>query len=198
MTPVGFGDISTVWGVLQCSARKKEATKVHPEEVGTATAHPGACPARACPARLQVGRYTLNVHSIWETPWLFYIYGPNPCSSDPSNISLGSCGLETWLTSLTGSPFLSWVIFSWLWNDKLFLLRFRYPSNLQVFSRSRLPGPWDSGRAGKRMKLSRPETWERELSLRGNKASIWEELIGTVTLTITHPLLLFLIYASPF
>uniref|UniRef100_A0A671FNJ2 Telomerase protein component 1 n=1 Tax=Rhinolophus ferrumequinum TaxID=59479 RepID=A0A671FNJ2_RHIFE len=52
-----------------------------------------------------------------------------------------------------------------------------YPSNLQAFSRSRLPGPWDSNRAGKRMKLSRPDTWERELSLRGNKASVWEELI---------------------
>ncbi|KAL4692612.1 hypothetical protein H8959_016422 [Pygathrix nigripes] len=51
------------------------------------------------------------------------------------------------------------------------LLGYRYPSNLQLFSRSRLPGPWDSSRAGKRMKLSRPETWERELSLRGNKAS---------------------------
>ncbi|XP_051678544.2 telomerase protein component 1 isoform X2 [Oryctolagus cuniculus] len=57
------------------------------------------------------------------------------------------------------------------------LLGYRYPSNLQLFSRSRLPGPWDSRRAGKRMKLSRPETWERELSLRGNKASVWEELI---------------------
>uniref|UniRef100_A0A2K5Z421 Telomerase protein component 1 n=1 Tax=Mandrillus leucophaeus TaxID=9568 RepID=A0A2K5Z421_MANLE len=67
------------------------------------------------------------------------------------------------------------------------LLGYRYPSNLQLFSRSRLPGPWDSSRAGKRMKLSRPETWERELSLRGNKASVWEELIGRVTLTITFP-----------
>lgn len=57
------------------------------------------------------------------------------------------------------------------------LLGCRYPSNLQAFSRSRLPGPWDSSRAGKRMKLARPETWERELSLRGNKASVWEELI---------------------
>nr|XP_002753746.3 telomerase protein component 1 isoform X2 [Callithrix jacchus] len=57
------------------------------------------------------------------------------------------------------------------------LLGYRYPSNLQLFSRSRLPGPWDSSRAGKRMKLSRPETWDRELSLRGNKASVWEELI---------------------
>ncbi|XP_069340966.1 telomerase protein component 1 [Eulemur rufifrons] len=57
------------------------------------------------------------------------------------------------------------------------LLGYRYPSNLQLFSRSRLPGPWDSSRAGKRMKLPRPETWERELSLRGNKASVWEELI---------------------
>uniref|UniRef100_A0A2K5IK47 Telomerase protein component 1 n=1 Tax=Colobus angolensis palliatus TaxID=336983 RepID=A0A2K5IK47_COLAP len=60
------------------------------------------------------------------------------------------------------------------------LLGYRYPSNLQLFSRSRLPGPWDSSRAGKRMKLSRPETWERELSLRGNKASVWEELIKSV------------------
>uniref|UniRef100_A0A8D2AMB6 Telomerase associated protein 1 n=1 Tax=Sciurus vulgaris TaxID=55149 RepID=A0A8D2AMB6_SCIVU len=57
------------------------------------------------------------------------------------------------------------------------LLGYRYPSNLQLFSRSGLPGPWDSSRAGRRMKLSRPETWERELSLRGNKASVWEELI---------------------
>ncbi|XP_066199241.1 telomerase protein component 1 [Saccopteryx leptura] len=57
------------------------------------------------------------------------------------------------------------------------LLGCRYPSNLQAFSRSRLPGPWDSSRAGKRMKLSQPETWERELSLRGNKASVWEQLI---------------------
>ncbi|XP_064148316.1 telomerase protein component 1 isoform X2 [Loxodonta africana] len=57
------------------------------------------------------------------------------------------------------------------------LLGCRYPSNMQLFSQSRLPGPWDSSRAGKRMKLSRPETWERELSLRGSKASVWEELI---------------------
>ncbi|KAL6032473.1 hypothetical protein STEG23_021751, partial [Scotinomys teguina] len=57
------------------------------------------------------------------------------------------------------------------------LLGYRYPSTLELFSRSRLPGPWDSSRAGQRMKLRRPETWERELSLRGNKASVWEELI---------------------
>uniref|UniRef100_A0A8C5JWG6 Telomerase associated protein 1 n=1 Tax=Jaculus jaculus TaxID=51337 RepID=A0A8C5JWG6_JACJA len=57
------------------------------------------------------------------------------------------------------------------------LLGYRYPSNLELFSRSHLPEPWDSSRAGQRMKLRRPETWERELSLRGNKASVWEELI---------------------
>ncbi|XP_058149817.1 telomerase protein component 1 isoform X1 [Dasypus novemcinctus] len=62
------------------------------------------------------------------------------------------------------------------------LLGYRYPSNLQQFSQSRLPGPWDSNRAGKRMKLSQPETWERELSLRGNKASVWEKLIDSGTL----------------
>uniref|UniRef100_A0A8C6DQZ2 Telomerase associated protein 1 n=1 Tax=Moschus moschiferus TaxID=68415 RepID=A0A8C6DQZ2_MOSMO len=59
------------------------------------------------------------------------------------------------------------------------LLGCRYPSNLQAFSRSHLPGPWDSNRTGKRMKLARPETWERELSLRGNKATVWEELIDS-------------------
>lgn len=57
------------------------------------------------------------------------------------------------------------------------LLGYRYPATLELFSRSHLPGPWESSRAGQRMKLRRPETWERELSLRGNKASVWEELI---------------------
>ncbi|KAM4881527.1 telomerase protein component 1 [Thomomys bottae] len=57
------------------------------------------------------------------------------------------------------------------------LLGYRYPSSLQQFSQSHLPGPWDSSKAGQRMKLSRPETWERVLSLRGNKASVWEDLI---------------------
>ncbi|XP_037358827.1 telomerase protein component 1 [Talpa occidentalis] len=57
------------------------------------------------------------------------------------------------------------------------LLGCRYPPTLEVFSQSHLPGPWDSSKAGKRMKLSQLETWERELSLRGNTASVWEELI---------------------
>jgi telomerase protein component 1 len=38
------------------------------------------------------------------------------------------------------------------------------------------------------MKLSRPETWERELSLRGNRASVWEELIGRVTIMYSSSL----------
>ncbi|XP_078056692.1 telomerase protein component 1-like, partial [Mustelus asterias] len=57
------------------------------------------------------------------------------------------------------------------------LLGRRYPSDLQSFSRSRLPGPWDSRRAGERMKFQSPETWERQLSLRGNTVKVWEELI---------------------
>lgn len=88
MTPVGFGDISTVWEDLQCSAREKAWTKVHPEEVGTATAYQGACPACPSLAGLQVRRYTLHIHSTWAVPWLFNIHGPSPCSSDPSNIHL--------------------------------------------------------------------------------------------------------------
>ncbi|KAL8176473.1 UNVERIFIED_CONTAM: hypothetical protein K2H54_035247 [Gekko kuhli] len=57
------------------------------------------------------------------------------------------------------------------------LLGRKYPSDLHTFSRSRLPGPWDSALAGTRMKLPKPHTWERELSQRGNTAEAWEELI---------------------
>ncbi|XP_050998953.1 LOW QUALITY PROTEIN: telomerase protein component 1 [Acomys russatus] len=59
------------------------------------------------------------------------------------------------------------------------LLGYRYPPTLELFSRSHLPGPWDSSRAGQRMKLRRPETWDRELSMRGNKACVWEALIDS-------------------
>ncbi|XP_069100415.1 telomerase protein component 1 isoform X1 [Pleurodeles waltl] len=59
------------------------------------------------------------------------------------------------------------------------LLGCRYPSDLQSFARSRLPGPWDSQLSGKRMKLKQPDTWERLLSLRGNIPSVWEELIDS-------------------
>ncbi|XP_042331949.1 telomerase protein component 1 isoform X2 [Sceloporus undulatus] len=58
------------------------------------------------------------------------------------------------------------------------LLGRRYPSDLHAFSRSRLPGPWDSHLAGTRMKLPKPNTWDRELSQRGNYAMVWEDLIG--------------------
>ena len=54
----------------------------------------------------------------------------------------------------------------------------RYPATLEEFYASRLPGTWDQDRAGKRMKLQTPETWETQVSLKGNKAATWEELIG--------------------
>ncbi|XP_053114992.1 telomerase protein component 1 isoform X3 [Hemicordylus capensis] len=57
------------------------------------------------------------------------------------------------------------------------LLGRRYPSDLNAFSRSRLPGPWDSSLAGTRMKLPKPHTWDRELSQHGNNATAWEGLI---------------------
>ncbi|KAM9066652.1 telomerase protein component 1 isoform X3 [Sarcophilus harrisii] len=59
------------------------------------------------------------------------------------------------------------------------LLGCRYPSDMQSFARSRLPGPWDFSRAGTRMKLPQPETWDRVLSQKGNKASVWEGLIDS-------------------
>ena len=57
------------------------------------------------------------------------------------------------------------------------LLGKRYPEDPETFRRSRLPGTWDESRAGKRMKLATPETWETMVSLHGNKAHTWEQLI---------------------
>jgi telomerase protein component 1 len=41
---------------------------------------------------------------------------------------------------------------------------FSYPSNEVEFTSSRLPGNFDPERAGKRMKLATPETWETQLA----------------------------------
>lgn len=49
---------------------------------------------------------------------------------------------------------------------------------MEEFYRSRLPGTFEEERAGKRMKLPVPETWETQVSLKGNKASTWEELLS--------------------
>ncbi|KAJ7313020.1 hypothetical protein JRQ81_004282 [Phrynocephalus forsythii] len=59
------------------------------------------------------------------------------------------------------------------------LLGRKYPSDLHAFSRSRLPGPWDSSLAGTRMKLPTPQTWDRALSEFGNRACVWEDLIDS-------------------
>jgi len=54
----------------------------------------------------------------------------------------------------------------------------RYPATLDEFYQARLPGTFDEDKAGKRMKLPIPETWETQVSLKGNKASTWQDLIG--------------------
>jgi len=53
----------------------------------------------------------------------------------------------------------------------------KYPSNEADFRVSGLFGNFDLDKAGKRMKLPTPETWETLLSEKGNKSSTWEELI---------------------
>ena len=58
----------------------------------------------------------------------------------------------------------------------------RYPANFEDFYQSRLPGTFEEERAGKRMKLPTPETWETQVSLKGNKAKTWEDLIGEFSL----------------
>ncbi|XP_032388427.1 telomerase protein component 1 isoform X2 [Etheostoma spectabile] len=58
----------------------------------------------------------------------------------------------------------------------------KYPADLKTFTHSGIKGAWDRERAGKRMKLKEPETWERLLSREGNKASTWEKLIDNKSL----------------
>ena len=53
----------------------------------------------------------------------------------------------------------------------------KYPEDPEAFRKSRLQGVWDQDRAGKRMKLPTPETWETQVSTKGNKASTWQDLI---------------------
>ncbi|KAM4051013.1 telomerase protein component 1 [Anomaloglossus baeobatrachus] len=57
------------------------------------------------------------------------------------------------------------------------LLGCRYPKDLNSFSRSGLEGPWQSQLSGQRMKLKQPETWDRELSEKGNTGPVWESLL---------------------
>jgi hypothetical protein len=58
----------------------------------------------------------------------------------------------------------------------------RYPSTLEEFYKCRLPDTWEEEKAGKRMKLPTPETWETQVSLKGNKAATWEDLLGEETI----------------
>ncbi|XP_061587905.1 telomerase protein component 1 isoform X2 [Cololabis saira] len=58
----------------------------------------------------------------------------------------------------------------------------KYPSDMKAFTRSGLKGSWDRERSGQRMKLKEPQTWERLLSLEGNKAATWEKLIDSKSL----------------
>lgn len=53
----------------------------------------------------------------------------------------------------------------------------KYPEDPEAFRRTGLPGIWNQDMAGKRMKLPTPETWETQVSMKGNKAHVWEELI---------------------
>ncbi|KAJ3595051.1 hypothetical protein NHX12_004356 [Muraenolepis orangiensis] len=58
----------------------------------------------------------------------------------------------------------------------------KYPADARQFLHSGLSGEWDRERAGQRMKLQQPETWERLLSQQGNKAATWERLIDNKSL----------------
>ncbi|XP_026229628.1 telomerase protein component 1-like isoform X2 [Anabas testudineus] len=58
----------------------------------------------------------------------------------------------------------------------------KYPADLKAFTHSGIKGKWDRERAGQRMKLKEPDTWERLLSLEGNKSTTWEKLIDNKSL----------------
>ena len=53
----------------------------------------------------------------------------------------------------------------------------KYPTNNDEFRLTRLDGVFDQNRAGKRMKLKTPETWETQIALHGNKPEVWQKLI---------------------
>jgi len=53
----------------------------------------------------------------------------------------------------------------------------KYPATQEDFVKSHLPGEFDATRAGKRMKLPTPETWETQVSAKGNRHTTWEELM---------------------
>ncbi|XP_030220277.1 telomerase protein component 1 [Gadus morhua] len=58
----------------------------------------------------------------------------------------------------------------------------KYPASAKQFIHSGLKGEWDRKKAGLRMKLEQPVTWERLLSQQGNKAATWEQLIDSKAL----------------
>ena len=59
-----------------------------------------------------------------------------------------------------------------------YLLFYRYPQTLDEFYKLKLEGTWEEVRAGKRMKLPTPETWETQLAMHGNKKEVWHSLLG--------------------
>jgi len=62
------------------------------------------------------------------------------------------------------------------------LLGCKYPATSDAFRASGLPGRFDPSLAGRRMKLSVATTWETQVSARGNKAQVWEDLLDTNSL----------------
>ncbi|XP_053293523.1 telomerase protein component 1 isoform X3 [Pleuronectes platessa] len=58
----------------------------------------------------------------------------------------------------------------------------KYPADLKAFNHSGMEGVWERERAGQRMKLKEPETWERLVSAEGNKAATWEKLLDNNSL----------------
>ena len=61
------------------------------------------------------------------------------------------------------------------------LLGKRYPATLEEFQQCGLDREgqiFDKSRAGHRMRLAVPVTWETELASKGNKAAVWEALIA--------------------
>ncbi len=62
-------------------------------------------------------------------------------------------------------------------NNVLSLLGKKYPESFEKFIELKMTGDYESEKCGKRMKLPIPETWETQVSMKGNKASVWEQLI---------------------
>ena len=101
----------------------------------------------------------------------------NSESDENSVISLSDTEEEIQRLSFTLKQLIRKIHISEPVEHVMCLVGKKYPEDAEAFRKSRLPGIWDQEKAGKRMKLPVPETWETQISTNGNRAWVWQNLM---------------------